>query len=146
LPCHFAIIAKFVFFVNGHYVCLCCDYHHVVAILVLVVHGAVVEIESVVFVVNIVPAVGVHEDAQTLYADTAEDAEHLALVIVELGRSFTAESEEVVAKESLDAGEGKMCEAGAVVEERMDALFALVKVRGPSGVGSLRLGRGWCSS
>lgn len=147
LPCHLTVVvAEVVFFVNGHYVRLCGDHDHVVTILFIVVHGAVVEVESVVLVVNVVSTVGVHEDAQTLYANAAEDAEHFTLVIVEFGGCLAAKGEKIVAKESLDASEREVGQAGAVVEERMDALFMSVTARDLSWVGHLRLGRGWYSS
>jgi hypothetical protein len=111
-----------------------------------VVHGAVVESERVFLIVNIMCTVGVHESAKALYANTAEDTEDFPLMIVKLRRCFTAEGEKVVAKESLDAGERKMRQAGAVVEKRMDALFMSVKVLGLLRVGDLRPRRGWCSS
>lgn len=147
LPCHLAVVvAEVVFFVNGHYVRLCGDNDHVITVLLLVVHGAVVEIESVVLVINVVSTVSVHEDAQTLYANAAEDAEHFTLVIVEFGGCLAAEGEKIIAKESLDASEREVGQAGAVVEERMDALFMSVKARVLSWVGHLRLRRDWCSS
>lgn len=128
LPCHLTIITEFVFLVNGHYVRLCCDHNHVIAIFILMVHGTVVESERIFLVINIVSAIGVHEDAKALYADTAEDTEDLTLVIIEFRRRFTAEGEKVVAEESLDAGKREMCQAGAVVKQRVYALFMSVKV------------------
>lgn len=45
----------------------------------------------------------VEEPAKTGDADATEDAEDVALVIVELGWGFSAEDEEVVAEKGLDA-------------------------------------------
>lgn len=47
--------------------------------------------------------VRVEEAAETLYANAAEDAEHIALVVVELGGCFSAEGKEVITEESLYA-------------------------------------------
>jgi hypothetical protein len=121
LPCHLTVVTEFVFFVNGHYVGLCCNHNHVVTVLVIVVHGTVVESKSVFLVVYVVPAVGVHEDAEALYANTAKNTEHFPLVLVELGWWFTAEGKKIFIEESLDASKRKMRQAGAVVEERMNA-------------------------
>jgi hypothetical protein len=81
-----------------------------------------------------------------LYANAAEDAEHFTLVIVEFGGCLAAEGEKIITKESLDASEREVGQAGAIVEERMDALFMSVKARVLSWVGHLRLRRDWCSS
>ena len=43
-------------------------------------------------------------------------------MVVKLRRGFAAESEEFVAEEGLDAGEGEVGEFGTVVEENVDAL------------------------
>jgi hypothetical protein len=63
-----------------------------------------------------------------LDAQTAENAEYVALVVVELGRSLAAKGEQIVAEEGLHACEREVGEAGAVVQERVDALVSLVSV------------------
>jgi hypothetical protein len=72
-------------------------------------------------------SVCVEEDAEARDARAAEDAEDVALVLVELGRGFAAEDEQVVAQEGLYACEAEVREAGAVVEEGVDALGESVR-------------------
>lgn len=59
---------------------------------------------------------------QACDAVAGEDAEDVALVIVEFLRSFTAETQEFIAKESLHARERQVCEFRAVVQQYMNAL------------------------
>lgn len=59
---------------------------------------------------------------QACDAVAGEDAEDVALVIVEFLRSLTAETQEFIAKERLHARERQMCEFRAVVQQHMDAL------------------------
>lgn len=60
--------------------------------------------------------------AQSCNAVAGEDAKDVALVIVKFLRSFTAETQEFVAKESLHAREREMCEFWAVVQQYMNTL------------------------
>jgi hypothetical protein len=90
-----------------------------------VVHRTVSVTERIC--IDIVTAIGVHEDAETLHTDAAEDAEDVALVLVELGRCLAAEGEEVVAEEGLDAREREMGKTRAVVQECMNTLLLLVR-------------------
>lgn len=127
LSCHFAVVSKLVFFVNSHNVCLCSHHHHVVTVFVVAEHGAIVNAKAMPVAVYIFPAVGVHEDTETLDPIAAEDTENFALVVVELCRRFPAKGEEVFTQEGLDAGQRKMGQAGAVVQKSVDALISLAK-------------------
>lgn len=55
-------------------------------------------------------------------AVAGEDAEDVALVVVKLRRGVAAEREEVFAEEGLHAGERKVGQLRAVVQEEVDAL------------------------
>jgi hypothetical protein len=103
--------------INAHTTRLARDMVHAVRLVVLIIHRLSVAVTSVL------PVRLVEGVAQPRDAHAAEDAEDVALVLVELGRGFAAEDEEVVAQEGLNAGEAEVCEAGAVVEECVDALW-----------------------
>lgn len=60
--------------------------------------------------------------AETRDAGTGEDTEQLALMFVELGGRFTAEGEQLLAKEGSDTSEREMCQARAVVEQGCDSI------------------------
>lgn len=51
-----------------------------------------------------------------------EDAEDVALVIVKLRRCVTAEAQEIVAEERLNASEGEVRELRAVLQQLVDTL------------------------
>jgi hypothetical protein len=71
----------------------------------------------------------VEEPAKTGHADATEDAEDVALVVVELWWGFPTEHEKIVAEEGLDTSQAEVGEAGAVVEESVDALGTLVRMK-----------------
>jgi hypothetical protein len=120
---HLTIIPKLVVLIithliNSHIVSLSSDVAQRVTILGFVIHGSF----AVVIARAIRLAICIEEDAEARDADAAKDAEDVALVLVELGRGFAAEDEEVVAEKGLDACEAEVGEARAVVEEGVDAL------------------------
>jgi hypothetical protein len=124
---HLAIVSEPVFvvhFIHGHAGRLCCDVAHLVAFFGFIVHGA----SAFIAVADFALAIGVEEDAKTGDADSAEDAENVALVLIELGWGFAAKDEEVVAQEGLHAGQAEVSEAWAVVEECVNALLRLAQV------------------
>jgi hypothetical protein len=51
-----------------------------------------------------------------------EDAEDVALVIIKLRRCVTAEAQEIVAEECLDASEGEVRELWTVFQQLVDTL------------------------
>jgi hypothetical protein len=112
-------------FVNGHAVGLVRDVAHLVSFFGVLEHGCLAVVTGLVGRL----AGMVEETTETGHANATENTEDVALVVVELGWGFSAEDEEVVAEEGLDAGQAEVCEAGAVVEESVNALDTLVRVR-----------------
>ena len=99
---HLTVVAVFVIIVhlvNRHAVGLCGDVAHLVALLGIVVHGALAVVATSVLCLSI----GVEEDAKSGHAHPTEDTEDVALVLVEFGWCFATEDEEIVAEERLNA-------------------------------------------
>ena len=97
-----------------------------VSVFSFIIHGALTVAIEIIATLPVLP-MGIKKDAETRDADSTKDAEDVALVLVELGRSFTAEDEKVVAEKGLDAGKAEMCEARAVVQEGVDPLWKSVR-------------------
>lgn len=113
---HLAIISKLEVLtrlVNLHAIGLRCDICHAVALLGFVEHGALSLISEVVATFTVRMRVKVNAKARD--ADTAEDAEDVALVFVEFRWGVAAVNEEVLAEECLNAGQAEVGEARAVV-------------------------------
>lgn len=60
--------------------------------------------------------------AQSANTVAGKDTKDVSLVIVKLRRGVAAEAQKILAKECLDAGEGEVCELGAVVQEAVNSL------------------------
>jgi hypothetical protein len=98
-------------FVNGHAVGLVRDVAHLVSFFGVLEHGCLAVVTGLVGGL----AGMVEETTETGHTNATENTEDVALV--------------VVAEEGLDAGQAEVCKAGAVVEESVNALDTLVRVR-----------------
>jgi hypothetical protein len=122
---HLTIITESIFlvhFVHSHACRLCSDIAHLITFFSVIVHGTFVAAFATSYFAL---TIGVEEDTKTSDADATEDAEDVALVLVEFGWGFAAEDKEVVAEESLHAGQAEVGQAWAVVEE---CVYALVRL------------------